>query len=190
MTPALADDGECTCCQIDEPPIQEANKAVAIALASEELHTWRASLQGDGLHFDVGQREVVFLGGDENHHLYQIAFLPNPLPPDEVSGVVIVVNTVTEEIVADARISISADEGNGRTLSIYLSNGDILEFPYQHDYSNINWACWADCMFYLFPEVFIGCCIASGCTVGFWPGCVLCIACTGAAGGVCAIACP
>ncbi len=173
-----------------EPSIQEANRAVAIALASEELHAWRASLKGDGLHFDVGQREVIFLGGDENHHLYRVAFLPNPLPPDEVSGVVIVVNTVAEEIVADARVSISADEGNGRTLSVYQSSGDILEFPYKHDYSNINWACWAGCVVFVYPEIFYPCCVWSGCAAGFWPGCALCIACTGAVGVLCAISCP
>lgn len=189
VTPALADGGECTCCQIDEPPIQDANKAVAIALSSEELHAWRASLKGDGVQFDVGQREVIFLGGDENHHLYRVAFLPNPLPPEEVSGVVIVVDTIAEEVVADARVSISADEGNGRTLSVYLSNGDIHEFPYQHDYSNINWACWADCMIILAPEILIFCCIGTGCPA-WWLGCVACLGCTGFSGLICAIACP
>lgn len=175
---------------MEKPPIQDANKAVALALASGELHAWRASLQEADLRFDVGQRFVVFLGGDENHHYYRVAFLPNPLPPDEVSGVVIAVDTITEKIVADARVSISADEGNERTLSVYLPNGDIQELPYLHDYSNVNWPCWTACMVLLSPEVYYGCCVATGCTIGFWPGCVACLACTGIAGVFCAIECP
>lgn len=188
VKPALADDEECSCCQIEEPPIEESNKAVALALASDELHAWRASLRREGIHFDVGQRYVVFLGGDESHHLYQIAFLPNPLPPDEVSGVAMVVDTVSREVVASARIRISADQGNGRTLFVYRLDGEILEFPYQHDCSNINWACWWDCMLHVAPLALL-CCAGSGCPA-FLPGCLICLGCTGAAGGFCAIACP
>jgi len=191
--PALADDGGCSCCengQIPEPPIEEANKAVALALASKEVHAWRASIREDGFHFDVGQRAIVFLGGDESHHFYRVAFLPDPLPPEEVAGVVVVVDTVAEAVLGTARVDISADTGDSRTITIHLTNGDVQEFPYQGNYSNINWGCWRDCMLLLAPEVFYFCCLTTSCVGGNLPGCALCLLCTGYAGALCAIACP
>jgi hypothetical protein len=101
-----------------------------------------------------------------------------------------VVDTVAETVLATARVDISADPGDGRTITIHLANGDVLEFPYQGDYSNINWACWRGCMLWAAPDILLFCCYASGCFYGFLPGCAVCLVCTAGAGIICAIACP
>jgi len=46
---------------------------------------------------------------DESHHFYRVAFLPDPLPPEEVASVVVVGDTVTEAVLGTARVDISAD---------------------------------------------------------------------------------
>ncbi len=46
---------------------------------------------------------------DESHHFYRIAFLSDLLPPEEVAGVVVVVDTVAEAVLGTARVDISAD---------------------------------------------------------------------------------
>ncbi|MBA7615047.1 hypothetical protein ES703_22323 [subsurface metagenome] len=171
----------------------EANKAVALVLASDAFHSLHRSIQEDGLHFDAGHHEAYLLTECEGHRAYLIYFGFDPSTTGSTVGIIAFVDVSAETILVIARVDQSSPDPQGlRTVTVQTSTGETAEFTITKDIepSNFDWRCWVNCALYPPPAECLYLCIACLGWPSPWnPFCPACLACMGIQGIACAIAC-
>lgn len=167
----------------------EANKAVALVLASDDFKSLRHSIQEDGLHFDAGQHQAFLIRESEDHHIYIVYFGFEPSVTGSRVGILALVGVSTETTLVIARVDQSSPDPQGlRTVTVQSAAGDTKEFTITWDIEphNFDWDCFLDCSFYPPPAE---CLWMIPCCVGFWPCCMVLAACLGIQAVWCAISC-
>jgi hypothetical protein len=174
------------------PEEAEANKAVALVLASDDFHYLRKSIREDGLHFDAGQHQEFLMGECEDHHVYIVYFGFEPSVTGSRVGIIAFVDVLTETILVIGRVDQSSPDPQGlRTVTVQTPAGDTEEFTITWDIEphNFDWNCFLTC-FFPPPEpcvVFFYCCIPFPHYLN--PCCVALLGCGGIMAIICATRC-
>lgn len=170
----------------------EANKAVALALTSDDFKSLRQSIREDGLHFDAGHHQAFLMGESEDQHIYLLYFGFEPSVTGSRVGIIAFVDVLTETVLSIARVDQSSPDPQGlRTVTVQPPVGDTEEFTITWDIEphNFDWNCFLDC--FLPPPdpcvVFFYCCVPFPHYLN--PCCVALLGCGGIMAIICAIRC-
>lgn len=168
----------------------EANKAIALVLASDDFHALSNSIREDGLHFDAGHHQAFLMGESEDHHVYLLYFGFEPSVTGSRVGIIAFVDVLTETVSGIARVDQSSPDPQGlRTVTVQTPAGDTEEFTITWDIEphNFDWNCFLSCFFpppdpcvYFFyccvpfPHYLNPCCVALlGCGMGMGIYCAI-----------------
>jgi len=173
---------------LNSPEEADANKAVALALSSDDFKSLRHSIQEDGLHFDAGHHQAFLVSEYENYRSYIVYFGFEPSVTGSRVGIIALVD-VSTEILLIARVDQSSPDPQGlRTVTVRTAAGDQEEFTITWDIEphNFDWDCFLGCTFVPPPVECLG---FIPCCVGFPPCCIALAVCMGAQAVFCAISC-
>jgi len=168
------------------PEEADANKAVALALASDDFHSLSKSIREDGLHFDAGHHQTFLVSEYESYRTYIVYFGFEPSVTGSRVGIIALVD-VSTEILLIARVDQSSPDPQGlRTVTVQNVAGDTKEFTITWDIEphNFDWDCFLSCTLVPPPAE---CLTLIPCCVGFPPSCIALAACMGVQAVFCAI---
>jgi len=134
---------------LNSPEEADANKAVALALSSDDFKSLRHSIQEDGLHFDAGHHQAFLVSEYENYRSYIVYFGFEPSVTGSRVGIIALVD-VSTEILLIARVDQSSPDPQGlRTVTVRTAAGDQEEFTITWDIEphNFDWDCFLGCTF-------------------------------------------
>lgn len=181
--------------QIENPSeTTEADKVVALVLASDDFQSLSRSIEKDGLHFNASHHKAYLISECEGHRIYIVHFGFDPSPTGSMVGITAFVDVSAETILIIARVDQSSPDLEGlRTVTVETPSGDSAEFTTTTDIDpmgtlGIDWECWRDCMVWPPPPECLYICAACFAAPSP-PTCGGCLICWGAMGIACAFAC-